>query len=156
MARRSSRLSGKRHSPRKNATFVLDCSVALGWFFSDETNDYADSVAAALPATIALSPSLWQLEVANCILVGERRGRCTEAQSTAFLGELALLPIVFDHQSPKTMQSVVAIARNHALSSYDAAYLELALRTSLPIASLDKKLLAAASAAGIKTFVPAP
>jgi predicted nucleic acid-binding protein len=142
--------AGERESPR----FVLDCSVALSWFFADEPSDYADAVAAALAAASAVAPPLWQVEVANCLLVGERRKRCTEAQATAFLKRLDGLPIFVAALSSQGSRDVVAIGRRHGLSAYDACYLELAMRRSLPLATLDAKLLAAAKAAGVAEFEP--
>lgn len=84
-------MAKKRTKPNE---FVLDCSVTVAWFFEDETDDYAEAVEDTLTKAMALVPSLWRLEVANALLVGERRKRTTEAKVTAFLSLLKLLPIV--------------------------------------------------------------
>jgi predicted nucleic acid-binding protein len=142
----------KKTPPRR---FVLDCSIALAWFFADEANDYADAVASALPTAVVIVPSLFHLELANTLVVGERHGRSTAAQAAAFLTRLAALPIVVDEQTMKrAWAETIALARAHGLSAYDAAYLELALRESLPLATLDDPLAAAAKAVGIRRFEP--
>ena len=113
-------------SPPKER-LVLDCSVALCWYFRDEADPYADGVATKLTSTEAVVPSLWPLEVANAVLMGERRKRSTQAEAP----------------------------RAQILSSYDAAYLELALRQGLPLASLDADLMDAARAVGVPLFLVA-
>jgi predicted nucleic acid-binding protein len=143
--------------PRKRAAkpFVLDCSIALAWFFADESDAYADAVANALPNSRIIVPSLFHLEIGNILVVGERRKRCTEAQATAFLTRLSALPITVDSQTViQAWSDTIALARIHQLSSYDASYLELARRESLPLASLDAPLKAAAKAVGVADFVP--
>lgn len=148
MAKTSSKRPKSPASPPK---FVLDCSVVFAWFFADESSEYADSVAASLTKSAALVPSLWALEVANTLLVGERRGRSTAAQASTFLARLANLPITLEDQSVTAAWSgAMSIARAHHLSAYDAAYLELALREGLALATLDDKLQAAAKTLGIK------
>ena len=129
---------------------MLDCSIVLAWYFVDETDRYADSVAAALPRTTAVVPSLFHLELANILVVGERRKRSTEAQATAFLARLAGMPIVVDGQTvARAWSDIIALARSHGLSAYDAAYLELAVRESLPLATLDERLVTAAKEIGV-------
>jgi predicted nucleic acid-binding protein len=137
------------------AEFVLDGSLALAWYFKDEADPYADAVAARFPAARALVPVIWPLEVANAVLMGERRYRSTEAQATKWLGYLGSLPIAVDDETnDRAWGELLSLGRAHRLSAYDAAYLELALRRSLPLATLDDKLKAAASAAGVPAFVP--
>src|SRR5438045_3620124 len=105
--------------------FVLDCSVVLAWYFADESDPFADAVAASLPGATAVVPSLFHLEIANILVVGERRRRSTAAQATAFLSRLAALPIVVDAQTDtRAWSDTMALARAHGLSAYDAAYLE--------------------------------
>src|SRR5271154_5140957 len=116
-----------RAKPSSVTRFVLDCSVALAWYFIDEKDRYADAVATALRVASGLVPSLFHLELANILVVGERRQRSTEAQAAAFLARLAGLPIVVDGQTvARAWSDTIALARNHGLSTYDAAYLELA------------------------------
>jgi len=143
--------------PRKAgvAEFVLDGSLALAWFFKDEAHRYADAVAGRFPAARAAVPAIWPLEIANAIVMGERRQRSTEAQAARWLGYLGSLPISVDETtSNRAWGEVLSLARAHHLSAYDAAYLELALRRGLPLATLDDKLKAAASAAGVPAFAP--
>jgi predicted nucleic acid-binding protein len=101
--------------------------------------------------------SLWHLELANTLVVGERRGRCTQAEATAFLARLAGLPIGVDpHTMAHAWADTIRLARTHTLSAYDAAYLELAIRQGLPLATLDARLATAAAAAGVATYTPPP
>ena len=137
------------------AEFVLDGSLALAWYFKDEADPYADAVAACLPAARAAVPLIWPLEVANAVLMGERRQRSTEAQAARWLTYLGFLPIAVDDETnDRAWGEVLSLARAHRLSAYDAAYLELALRRGLPLATRDDKLRAAASAAGVPAFAP--
>src|SRR5579862_643953 len=124
--------------------FVLDGSLALAWYFKDETDPYADSVAACFPSVRAAVPAIWPLEIANAVLMGERRQRSTEAQAIRWLAYLKLLPIDVDDESHvHAWGDVLRLARTHRLSAYDAADLDLAVRRGLPLATLDVKLKAA-------------
>jgi predicted nucleic acid-binding protein len=135
--------------------FVLDGSLALSWYFADETDPYADAVALGLVAREAVVPSLWRLEIANALIVGERRKRSTQSQASVFIGRLEVLPIVIDEETDaRAWGETIRLARAHTLSAYDAAYLELAMRRGLPLASLDGQLKAAAAAVGVPLFVP--
>lgn len=132
---------------------VLDASVTLAWFFKDEADPYADAVAARFPGVQAVVPAIWPLEVANAVLMGERRNRSTEAQAARWLGYLNSLPIVVDDEAPdRAWSDLLRLARAQGLSVYDAAYLELALRRALPLATLDDKLKAAAASVGIAAY----
>ena len=145
----------KKARTRGIAEFVLDGSLALAWYFVDEANPYADAVAARFPAARAIVPLIWPLEVANAVLMGERRQRSSEAQAAKWLTYLAFLPIgVDDDTNDRAWGEVLSLARAHRLSAYDAAYLELALRRGLPLATLDDKLKAAASTVGVPAFAP--
>jgi len=137
------------------AEFVLDGSLALAWYFKDEADPYADAVAARFPAARAAVPPIWPLEVANAVLMEERRQRSTEAQAAKWLTYLGFLPIAVDDETNvRAWGEVLSVARAYRLSAYDAAYLELALRRGLPLATRDDKLRAAASAAGVPAFAP--
>ena len=137
------------------AEFVLDGSLALAWYFKDEADPYADAVAARFPAARAAVPPIWPLEVANAVLMGERRQRSTEAQAAKWLTYLGFLPIAVDDETNvRAWGEVLSVARAYRLSAYDAAYLELALRRGLPLATIDDRLRAAASAAGVPAFAP--
>ena len=136
--------------------FILDCSVTMAWCFDDEATPYTEGVQDQLADMRAVVPTIWPLEVANAALVGERRKRLDEARSTRFFSLLSGLPIIVDFgTSGKAFSDVVHLARAHNLSSYDAAYLELAIRWGLPLACLDGKLKAAATAVGVMLFSPA-
>ena len=108
---------------------VLDCSIVMAWYFADETSDYADDIAQQLPDQMAFVPLNWPLEVINTLLVGERRKRSTQAQAARLIKNLAALPITLDDETNlQAWSSTLGLAREHNLSAYDAAYLELALR----------------------------
>lgn len=135
--------------------FVLDCSIALAWYFSDESNMYADSVANCLVHSKAVVPSLWPLEVANTLIIGERRKRSTESQANTFIQILRTLPIIIDEATAaQAWSAIMTIARDQSLTVYDAAYLELASRKGAPLATLDSRLQAAAKAIGVPAFTP--
>lgn len=134
---------------------VLDGSVAMVWGFEDEDNEYAAAILARMPGLQAHVPSHWPLEVANALLVGERRHRITPADTARFLAILEDFVIHVDEETgARAWADTMHLARAHDLSSYDAAYLELAMRRCLPLASLDGKLNAAATAVGVALFRP--
>jgi predicted nucleic acid-binding protein len=132
---------------------VVDASVALSWGFADEGNAYADAVLLALERETMLIPALFVWEVANALVMGERRKRLRQAEIQRFVDLLEELSMVQDVQPRSVMMSAaLAIAREHRLSAYDAAYLELAIRASAPLATLDKALRAAARKAGVTVY----
>src|SRR6185295_18270873 len=119
--------------------FVLDCSVTMTWFFeteaSAETDKLLDELSAGETAWVAQH---WPLEVANVILGAEQRKKKTSAETARFLGLLDKLNIETDPETRKQVSgATITLARKHRLTSYDAAYLELAIRIGLPLASLD-------------------
>jgi predicted nucleic acid-binding protein len=127
--------------------FVLDASVAVCWGFDNEQHPTAATALEQLLTDTAMVPSLWWFETRNTILINERRGRLTEAQSAVFFRMVARLTIKID-QSPDHAR-VVHLVRHHRLTAYDAAYLDLARREMLPLATLDKDLIRAARAEGV-------
>ena len=130
--------------------FVLDASVTLGWSFADEQNAYAHHVLSRLESDLAVVPSVWLLEVANGLLVAERRGRFSAADVAQIYGVLADLPITWDDLTlDRAFGAVLEIGRAHGLSAYDAAYLELAMREGLPLATQDERLRVPATRAGV-------
>lgn len=132
---------------------VVDSSVTIAWCFPDKRDDYSQVVLGALARGRAIVPNLWRLEVANTLLVGERRGRSTQADTAAWLGFLSALPIdVDDETGARAFGDIMGLARAHGLSAYDAAYLELAMRRRLPLATLDEKLKSAARTAGVVLY----
>ena len=131
-------------------TLVIDCSVTMAWYFKDEATPYTNAVRAALATERAAVPALWPLEVANVLLLGERRKRSTQAKATKWLRFLSALPIAVDTQTPGlAFDPILGLARSHKLTAYDAAYRELSLRRGLPLATLDDKLKSAAQAVGV-------
>jgi predicted nucleic acid-binding protein len=135
--------------------FVLDGSVTRVWGFEDEDDADAIAILDKMPELQAYVPSLWPLEVANALIVGERRSRITSADAARFLAILGTFPVVIDDETnSRAFSDIIHLARTYQLSAYDAAYLELAIRRGLPLACLDGKLKAAATAAGVMLFTP--
>jgi predicted nucleic acid-binding protein len=133
--------------------FVLDTSVTVAWCFEEETTPYTEGVLNALVKGEALVPCLWPLEVSNVLVNAERRKRITRAKVTRFLQLLGDFPITVDTEGgARVFTEVLSVAREHDLSAYDAAYLELALRQGLPLATLDTRLRHAARRAGVELF----
>lgn len=138
--------------------FVLDASLTMSWLFGDAKpadRSYADSVLDALraPDVLARVPVTWGLEIANVIARAEARGLIEEAQSGAFIEMLASTAIRPDDATfSRALTDTLHLARRYRLSSYDASYLELALREGLPLATLDAELAKAARKAGVKRF----
>jgi len=135
---------------------VLDASVALSWCFDDEVSTYAELVLDLLAdGAEARAPTIWPLEVSNSMLSAQRRKRISEAESVSWLRRIGALRIVIS--APSNLGEIgdlFAIASQFGLSIYDATYLELARRFDLPLATIDRKLLAAAHKSGISTSVP--
>jgi predicted nucleic acid-binding protein len=132
---------------------VVDASVALAWCFPDEISTEADRILANLKGKSILVPAVWALEIANAILVGERRKRLKQPEILRFVVLIESLPILEDQQSvTDRINNVLPLARVHGLSAYDAAYLDLAARHNTPLATLDVALQKAARRAGIAVF----
>jgi predicted nucleic acid-binding protein len=131
--------------------FVLDASITVAWCFEDETTPLSERVLDLLSAgSEAFVPALWPLEVANALLVAERRQRTSVAHATTLLQRIATLPISVEAIEPlRAFDQILSLARQARLTEYDAAYAELALRRNLPLASLDDKLVEAARSLGI-------
>ncbi len=133
--------------------FVVDASVAIAWCFDDEANVYTESIRSLLQREQAIVPIIWRLEVANVLLVAERRRRITEAQSLHYIEMFDALPISVDDDGlAEVFGRAMSIGRERGLSVYDATYLELAARLGLPLATQDKRLRSAASDVGIMTL----
>ena len=132
--------------------FVLDASVAVAWCFDDETTKFTEGVLDLISAGAeALVPSIWPLEISNALLVAERRKRIALAKVTALLFRIAGLPInVTRTDSKQAIEQILPMARQQGLSQYDAAYVELAVREGLALATLDGELQRAAKATGVE------
>jgi predicted nucleic acid-binding protein len=132
---------------------VVDASIALAWCFPDEASDYADSILVAIKTQTLIVPAIWAVEIANALLVGERRKRIRQPDVRRFVELLKGLNIAEDAQPvADTVSNIFPLAQNYRLSAYDAAYLDVAVRRDIPLATLDGDLREAALAAGIKTF----
>jgi|SRR5665213_2354574 len=129
---------------------VLDVSAIISLAFPDEDPAYAKAVLDAIDADRAVVPTLFWFELRNALLVGERRGRSNANQTAAFLTALSLLPFEVDDRPLEA--SVYSLARQYSLTFYDAAYLELAQRKSLSIATVDRALIAASTHAGVRVW----
>ena len=126
--------------------FVVDASVVVAWALQ-EIHPTATLALARIENDQALVPALWWFEVRNGLVINERRGRIREARTSQFLQELAHIDVLIDVTPIETQ--VLTLARRHRLTVYDAAYLDLALRQGLPLATLDMPLAAAARAEGV-------
>jgi predicted nucleic acid-binding protein len=125
--------------------------VALAWFFEDEQSTYADHVLSLVEADGALAPFIWPAEIANSLIVAERRGRLTHPAVQQATVIMSHLPITVDiPRVDEILGPILELARAHGLSAYDAAYLHLAARESLPLATEDDRLRAAALTAGVR------
>ncbi len=125
--------------------FVLDASVTMAWCFEDEASDAAWRLLDRLGEDTALVPAIWSAEVANVLLVAERRRRLTRPQSRAFVTRLLALPIWVEEASPqRVLSEVLALGRETGLAAYDALYVDLAARHDLPLATLDRAMRSAA------------
>lgn len=132
-------------------SLVLDSSVALAWVYSDETTTAVDEVFATIAKGGAWVTSFWKLEVANVLEMGVRRGRHTADFRDATLGDLALLSIAADRETERqAWGETLQLASRHRLTVYDAAYLELAKRRVLALATLDEALRSAGRAEGVQ------
>lgn len=129
--------------------FVLDNSVVAGWYLRDQNNPYSDAIAKRLELDRALVPPLWQMEIANVLKSACSRGKLQLGKARLILDALGQLPIDVDAGPAPGQRQLFELAMRHSLSSYDAAYLELAMRHGLPIATRDARLADAAKSAGI-------
>lgn len=131
-------------------SFVLDSSVSLAWCFEDERTDATDALLERLADSGAAAPSLWPLEVLNALTMAERRDRLDSERRQRLAGFFRDLPVIIDDETATQAWAVTAqLAVRFRLTLYDAAYLELAQRTGLPLATLDRELRSAAGALGV-------
>ena len=132
---------------------VIDASVALAWCFRDQRTEATAKLLERVQTDAAAVPSLWHLEVANVLALAERRRRITPAESTELIALLETLEIVVDEETPShALGRVLDLAREERLTAYDAAYLELAMRLGLPLASKDVDLCDAAERLGVSVL----
>jgi predicted nucleic acid-binding protein len=131
-------------------SFVIDASLTMTWYFEDEASPATDELLDAVAQNGAVAPPLWRIEVANAFQAGIRRKRIDAAYRDASLGELGRLPIEIDADGDaRIWTATLRLADRHALTIYDACYLELAQRRNLPLATLDRELRVAGGALGL-------
>lgn len=127
--------------------FVVDACVIAGWLLPDEDDPVSSAVAGRLVYESACAPGIWWFEIRNILLLAERRGRITAADTVEGLALLTDLQV--EHPDDVNEPSLLYLARTHRLTLYDAAYLELAVRMGRPLATSDRALIAAAKAEGV-------
>jgi predicted nucleic acid-binding protein len=132
---------------------VLDASVALAWCFKDELTEAAAQLRDRLQTGIAAVPLLWFIEIANALALAERRGRITAAESAQLIALFETLGIEADGETASlAFTRILDLAREQRLTAYDAAYLELAMRLGVPLASKDRDLCDAADRVGVSAI----
>ena len=133
-----------------SAAFVMDCSIAMAWLFHDEATPKTTALLNRLATETALVPQWWFIEITNVLAMAERKSRITSRESDAFIADLSKLGIERDNEAPdRAFTHLLALCRTHRLTSYDAIYLDLAARRSLPLATLDEDLRKAAKKLGM-------
>ncbi len=136
------------------AGFVVDASVGFSWVHESQATEETDTLLNEIASGgAAVVPSFWFLEMANVLLMAQRRNRLSAAQRKAALATLDALGLTVDEAAPRAaFDKISELAEKHGLTVYDAAYLEVALRRKLPLATRDAALIAAARQSGIKTL----
>ena len=134
--------------------FVVDTSVALTWLFGEEATPATWAIHDRLTSEPAIVPGLWHLELTNILSIAERKGRVTAVQVYGFIAGILRLDIETDTEAPgRAFSHVLPLCRAHRLTSYDAVYIELALRRGLPLATLDTAMSTAARELGLTLLV---
>jgi predicted nucleic acid-binding protein len=132
------------------AAFVVDCSIAMAWLFNDEATPKTKALLDRLATETALVPAWWFVEITNVLAMAERKGRITPTQPDAFIADLGKLGVERDDEAPdRAFTHLLGLCRTHRLTSYDAIYLDLAIRRSLPSATLDNELRRTAKKSGV-------
>jgi predicted nucleic acid-binding protein len=132
---------------------VLDCSTIVAWVLDEEAGEQAAAVIDRLADSVAIVPDIWPREVANALVRAERQGRLAPEQTGLVVEQIEKLPVALDETDvPVALHDVLDIARQAGLTAYDSAYLELAIRLGLPLATLDRRLAAAARARGVEVL----
>jgi predicted nucleic acid-binding protein len=132
---------------------IVDASIALTWCFEDEASAETDRLFERVRDDGAVVPGLWRLELGNVLLQAEKRGRISRADVALRLGLIAGLPISVDQETtPRAWREILSLARGENLTTYDAGYLELAIRRGLPLLTRDNELTGAAKRMGVSVF----
>ncbi len=130
--------------------FVVDCSVAMAWLFRGEATPRTTGLLRRLATETAVVPAWWFIEITDVLAMAERKGRVNPGQSDAFIAAIGTLRIARDNEAPdRAFHQISGLCRAHRLTSYDALYPDLALRNSLPLATLDEDLRRAAKRLGV-------
>lgn len=130
--------------------FIVDCSIAVSWCFKDEATPVTEALLKRLPDEPAFVPAIWHLELGNILVRDERRKRITAYQFAECLKFISTLPLHTDEETTShAWNEIISLAHAEKLTTYDAAYLELAMRKGLPLATKDKDLIDAARRSGI-------
>ncbi len=132
--------------------YVLDASVTMAWFFNDERRDATEMLFRQTITDTVHVPVGWTAEVINTIVMGERRGRCTQTEATYFIERLNQLSIIVD-DTVDAFASLPDLCRQHTLTAYDATYLALAIQRKLPLATDDTALRLAAQTTGVSLLL---
>ena len=134
--------------------YVVDCSVTMAWLMEDEASAETEELLARLSGgdDDVLVPGIWRWELGNALIQAERRGRTTISQTTTVQKFVDTLSITTENDDSRALKEVFNLARAESLTTYDAAYLELAMRHKIPLATLDKALVDAAARNNIKTL----
>lgn len=135
------------------AGLVVDASVGAAWFLPDEATAFTEAALAATATGEVWVPALWLLEIGNMLLSAQRRKRITAAKREELAQAASALRLRIDREPVSSIAAIDALAARHQLSSYDAAYLELALRRKIPLATLDSALLKAMPKEGVAAAV---
>lgn len=133
--------------------FVLDASIAAAWLLPDEQSDRTDAALALMAVDGALAPSLLWYEIRNILIMATRRSRLPEGEAVPALARLRRLPIETVDMSLSDDSRVTQLAEKHRLSAYDATYLALSVRTSVPLATADRALARAAGQEGVRLLL---
>ena len=133
---------------RSKPSLVIDCSAAVPWFLDDEANAWSEGLLNAMPRYSLQVPALWHLEFANVLLTAQRRKRVAAKDAKGLLARASRLPLVTDGRVVPLVE-IADLADSHGITTYDAAYLELAARLNCPLATQDKALAKAASRLGV-------
>ncbi len=132
-------------------SIVIDASAALAWCFADERSSESTKLLEFVNANGAKVPQIWPLEVANALLMGEKRERISQKDVSKQLENFRQLPIEIDHATAEeAWNAILTLARQYQLTTYDASYLELAKRLKIPLATRDKELIAGAKKLGVE------
>lgn len=135
--------------------FVVDNSVVMSWFFEDEWTSYSEAVLDSLADGEAFVPGIWPLEVGNALLVAERKKRLGEASVVRFLELISNLPLSVEQETPDRMlREIISLAREQGISTFDASYLDLAMRMDLPMSTLDASMQKAARRLKVPAYNP--